>query len=162
MCLKINWSVKGLVWELLAPSYGLLTVTNTFDVVRRTRDDVKWDRRSALFWKGAVIRPIYKACTNDVDATYSKFECLGYPRGKGKNSMLSFYATIAIGQFFPVILAFPRWRWANTTRTGVTNSTIAEDVCFNYLYLKLTSLARIELYSKHCHYIRSCSIHYTD
>ena len=28
MCLKINWSVKhrdiGLVWELLAPGYGLL------------------------------------------------------------------------------------------------------------------------------------------
>ena len=36
------------------------------------------------------------------------FECLGYPRGQRKTSMFSFYATIAIGQFFPVILAFPR------------------------------------------------------
>ena len=60
------------------------------------------------FLKGGVIRPIYEACTDDVDAAYSKFECLGYPRGQRKTSMFSFYATIAIGQFFPVILAFPR------------------------------------------------------
>ena len=32
----------GLVWESLAPGYGLLTVMNTFDVVRRTTDSVKW------------------------------------------------------------------------------------------------------------------------
>ena len=42
-----------------------------------------------------------------------------------------------IGQIFPVIFAFSRWRWAKATRTGVTNSTIAEDIWFNYLYLKL-------------------------
>ena len=27
---------------MLAPNYGLLTVMNTFDVVRRTKDGVKW------------------------------------------------------------------------------------------------------------------------
>ena len=65
-------------------------------------------RSCALFRKGDVIRPIYEACTDDMEAVYSKFECLGHPRGQRKTSMFSFYATIAIGQFFPVILAFPR------------------------------------------------------
>ena len=31
-----------------------------------------------------------------------------YPRGQRKTSLFSFYATTAIGQFLPVILAFPR------------------------------------------------------
>ena len=61
-----------------------------------------------FFLKGGVVRPIYEACTVDVDATYSKFEYLGYPRGQRKTSMFSFYATISIGQFFLVILVFPR------------------------------------------------------
>ena len=47
------------------------------------------------------MRPIYEACTDDVEAAYSKFECLGYPRGQRKTSMFSFYATIPIGQFPP-------------------------------------------------------------
>ena len=54
------------------------------------------------------MRPTYEACTDDVEAANSKFECLGYPRGQRKTNMFSFYATIAMGQFFPVILAFPR------------------------------------------------------
>ena len=56
-----------------------------------------------FFEKKGVIRPIYEVCTNDVEAAYSKFECLGYPRGQRKTSMFSFYPTNAIGQFFPVI-----------------------------------------------------------
>ena len=91
------------------------------------------DSKLWLFWKGGVIRPINEACTDEVDAAYSKLESLGYL----KNSMFIFYAAIAIGQFFPVILAFPRYRWAKATRTGVTNSKIAEDIWFSYLYLKL-------------------------
>ena len=65
-------------------------------------------RICALFWKGGVIRPTYEAYTDDVEAAYSKFECLGYPKAQRKTSMFSFHPTIAIGQFFPVILAFPR------------------------------------------------------
>ena len=61
-----------------------------------------------------------------------------YPTGQRKTSMFSFHATVSIGQFLPVILAFPRLKWAKTTRTaGLTNSKIAEDVWFNSLYLKL-------------------------
>ena len=57
-------------------------------------------KKCAFLKTGRNSTYIYETCTNDVDA--------GYPRGKGKNSILSFYATIAIGQFSPVILAFPR------------------------------------------------------
>ena len=30
------------------------------------------------------MRPIYEACTDDVETANSKFECLGYPRGQRK------------------------------------------------------------------------------
>ena len=52
-------------------------------------------RGCALFWKGGVIRTIYEACTDDVDAAYSNMisEFLGYPGEQRKTSMLSFYAT---------------------------------------------------------------------
>ena len=63
---------------------------------------------AALSWEGGVIRPLYEACTDDVDAAYSKFESRLYPRGQRKTSMFSFYASASIGQFFPVILAFSR------------------------------------------------------
>ena len=55
-----------------------------------------WIGSCAFFWQWGVIQPIYEACTDDVDAT------------------------IAIGQFFPVILAFPRLKGTKATRTGVT------------------------------------------
>ena len=54
-------------------------------------------RSCALFSKGGVVPSISEACTDDVEAAYSKFECLGYPRGKRKTNIFSFYATIAIG-----------------------------------------------------------------
>ena len=82
----------------------------TCRALAQLRRSVGWGgiRSCALFWKGSVIWPIYEACTNDVDAAYSKFEYLGYPKAQRKTSMFSFYATIAIGQFFPVLLSFPR------------------------------------------------------
>ena len=43
-----------------------------------------WVSKWCAFRKGAVIRPINEACTNDVDAA-----CPGYSIGQGKNSMLS-------------------------------------------------------------------------
>ena len=150
---------------MLSSGYGFLTVVNTFDLVRRTRGGVKWpvfggggggNRGGALFWKGGLIWPIYKIirlAKMTWTLCISKFECLGYPRG--------------IGQFSPVILAFPRWRWAKATRRGVTNSTTAGDIWFRIIFIwnsgsHSQSLARIELYSKHCHYIRSYSIYYTN
>ena len=53
------------------------------------------------------MRPIYEGCTDDVEAAYSKFECLGYPRGQRKPGIFSFYATIAIGQFSQLFSRFP-------------------------------------------------------
>ena len=42
-----------------------------------------------------------------MEVAYSKFECLGYPRGQRKTSMFSFYATIPIGQFPPLGGGYP-------------------------------------------------------
>ena len=96
----------------MSPNGSFSTVVNTFvsewgqGVVLRCGGG-GGIRSCAVFWKEGVIRPIYEACTDDVDAAYSKFECLGYPRGQRKTSMFSLYATIAVGQTSQLFSRFP-------------------------------------------------------
>ena len=46
------------------------------------------------------MRPTYEACTDDVEAANSKFECLGYPRGQ-KKQRVQFLRHHCNGAVFP-------------------------------------------------------------
>ena len=105
-CLVLLFATTSLTSDrVMSPNGSFSTVLNTFVLEWGQGMVLSWGgggiRNCALFWKGGVIPPISEACTGDVEAAYSKFECLGYPRGQRKTSMFSFYATIPIGQFPP-------------------------------------------------------------
>ena len=63
----------------MSPNGSFSTVVNTFVLEWGQGLVLSWwggIRSCALFWKGGVIRRISEACTDDVEAAYSKFECL--------------------------------------------------------------------------------------
>ena len=111
-------------------------------------------------FSGPVIRPIYEAYTADVDAVYSKFDCLGYPREQRKKSMLRFYATIAIGLDFPSYSRHSQMKVSDGNQNR-GYSTIAKHTWFNYLYLKLRLTFAFTNYNQSTA-ITSCCIHYTN
>ena len=133
-CLVLLFATTSLTSDrVMSPNGSFSTVLNTFVLEWGQGMVLSWGgggiRNCALFWKGGVIPPISEACTGDVEAAYSKFECLGYPRGQRKTSMFSFYATIPIGQFpsrggTPYItytgMCRPKgsWFWSSWFRTG--------------------------------------------
>ena len=53
------------------------------------------------------MRPIYEACTDDVEAANSKFECLGYPRGQRKTACSVFTPPLQWGSFSQLFSRFP-------------------------------------------------------
>ena len=63
----------------MSPNGSFSTVVNTFVLEWGQGLVLSWwggIRSCALFWKGGVIRRISEAYTDDVEAAYSKFECL--------------------------------------------------------------------------------------
>ena len=63
---------------------------------------------AALFWEGGLIRPLYEACTDDVDAAYSKFEYLGSTRqDKEKPACSVFTPPFQLDSFYQLFSRFP-------------------------------------------------------